>query len=154
MFVLIAGFLVSRGVNVKVMPPVLVSICVNVLAAAGCVKFSEVLVSLAFTINTESVLNLRVIEPLCIAPVPCTPCVMSVVLFSVRVATSKSCMCMVTTAIHLACSVSSRHVCYGQCTCSALYRILTSSFCRLTLYGLSLPVRTRNALQNNGTPAV
>ena len=33
MFVLIAGFLVSRGVNVKVMPPVevvLVSICVNV----------------------------------------------------------------------------------------------------------------------------
>ena len=138
----------------KVMPPVevvLVSICVNVL---GCV---EVLVSLvSFTINTESVLNLRVIEPLCIAPVPCTPCVMSVVLFSVRVATSKSCMCMVTTAIHLACSVSSRHVCYGQCTCtvSALYRILTSSFCRLTFYGLSLPVRTRNALQNNGTPAV
>ena len=47
------------------------------------------------------------IEPLCIAPVPRTPCVMSVVLFSVRVATSKSCMCMVTTAIHLACSVSS-----------------------------------------------
>ena len=49
----------------KVMPPVdvvLVSICVNVLAAAGCVKFSEVLVSLvSFTINTESVnvLNLR-----------------------------------------------------------------------------------------------
>ena len=40
---------------------------------------------------------------------------------------------------------------------SALYRILTGSFCRLTLYGLSLPVRTRNALQNefdNGTPAV
>ena len=39
------------------MPPVevvLVSICVNVLAAAGCVKFSEVLVSF-----TESVLNLR-----------------------------------------------------------------------------------------------
>ena len=123
MFVLIAGFLVSRGVNVKVMPPVevvLVSICVNVLAAAGCVKFSEVLVSLvSFTINTESVLNyVRVIEPLCIAPVPCTPCVMTVVLFSVRVATSKSCMCMVTTAIHLACSVSSRHVCYGQCTCT------------------------------------
>ena len=106
----------------KVMPPVevvLVSICVNVLAAAGCV---EVLVSLvSFTINTESVLNLRVIEPLCIAPVPCTPCVMSVVLFSVRVATSKSCMCMVTTAIHLACSVSSRHVCYGQCTWSVPY---------------------------------
>ena len=46
MFVLIAGFLVSRGVNVKVMPPVevvLVPICVNVLAAAGCVKFSEFL---------------------------------------------------------------------------------------------------------------
>ena len=35
--------------------------------------------------------------------------------------------------------------------------ILTGSFCRLMLYGLSLPVRTRNALQNefdNGTPAV
>ena len=38
MFVLIAGFLVLRGVNVKVMPParyielVLVSICVSVLA--------------------------------------------------------------------------------------------------------------------------
>ena len=58
------------------------------------------------------------IESLCIAPVPCTPCVMSVVLFSVRVATSKSCMCMVTTAIHLACSVSSRHVCCGQCMCT------------------------------------
>ena len=143
----------------KVMPPVevvLVSICVNVLAAAGCVKFSEVLVSLvSFTINTESVLNLRTGDP-AVVPVPGTPCVMSVVLFSVRVATSKSCMCMVTTAIHLACSVSSRHVCYGQCTCtvSALYRILTSSFCRLTFYGLSLPVRIRNALQNNGTPAV
>ena len=41
MFVLIAGFLVSRGVNVKVMPPVevvLVSICVNVLAAASSVR--------------------------------------------------------------------------------------------------------------------
>ena len=40
---------------------------------------------------------------------------------------------------------------------SALYHILTGSFCRLTLYGLSLPVRTRNALQNEfdiGTPAV
>ena len=85
----------------------LVSICVNVLAAAGCVKFSEVLVSLvSFTINTESVLNLRTGDQ-AVAPVPCTPCVMSVVLFSVRVATSKSCMCMVTTAIHLACSVSS-----------------------------------------------
>ena len=40
----------------------------------------------------------------------------------------------------------------------ALYRILTGSFTRLILYGLSLLVRTRNALQNeltiNGTPAV
>ena len=83
----------------KVMPTVevvIVSICV---AAAGCVKFSEVLVSLvSFTINTESVLNLRTGDR---AVVYCTPCVMSVVLFSVRVATSKSCMCMVTTAIHL-----------------------------------------------------
>ena len=34
---------------------------------------------------------------------------------------------------------------------SALYRILTGSFCRLTLYGLSLPVGTRNALQNELT---
>ena len=60
-------------------------------------------------------------------------------------------------AIRLACSVSnmtrllwSVHV----HTVSALYRILTGSFCRLALYGLSLPVRTRNALQNNGTLAV
>ena len=52
---------------------------------AGCVKFSEVLVSLvSFTINTESVLNLRTGDQ-AVAPVPCTPCVMSVVLFSVRV---------------------------------------------------------------------
>ena len=34
---------------------------------------------------------------------------------------------------------------------SALYRILTGSFCRLTLYGLSLPVITRNVLQNELT---
>ena len=76
MFVLIAGFLVSRGVNVKVMPPVevvVVSICVNVLAAAGCVRS---LVS--FTINTESVLNLRTGDRVVVytAPVPCTPCVL------------------------------------------------------------------------------
>ena len=41
MFVLIAGFLVSRGVNVKVMHPVevvLVSICVNVLVASISVR--------------------------------------------------------------------------------------------------------------------
>ena len=40
----------------------------------------------------------------------------------------------------------------------ALYRILTGSFIRLIFYGLSLLVRTRNALQNeltiNGTRAV
>ena len=36
---------------------------------------------------------------------------------------------------------------------STQYRILTSSFCRLTLYGLSLLVRTRNALQNELTTA-
>ena len=40
----------------------------------------------------------------------------------------------------------------------ALYRILTGSFTRLIFYGLSLLVRTRNALQNeltiNGTRAV
>ena len=133
MFVLIAGFLVSRGVNVKVMPPVevvVVSICVNVLAAAGCVKFSEVLVSLvSFTINTESVLNLRTGDR---AVVYCTrACVMSVVLFSVRVETSKSCMCMVTTAIHLACSVSSRHVCYmvsarARGVCSVFLQVLSA----------------------------
>ena len=68
--------------------------------------------------------------------------VMSVVLFSVRIATSMS--CMVKTAIRLACSVSnmtrllwSVHV----HMVSALYRIVTGSFCRLTLYQLSLPVR-------------
>ena len=40
----------------------------------------------------------------------------------------------------------------------ALYRILTGSFTRLIFYGLSLLVRTRNALQNeltiNGTRAL
>ena len=135
----------------KVMPPVevvVVSICVNVLAAAGCVMS---LVS--FTINTESVLNLRTgdrvvvyctraMYALCIAPVPCTPCVMSVVLFSVRVATSKSCMCMVTTAIHLACSVSSRHVCCGQCTCTWCL------LCTVFLKVLSASLRTVSTRQN------
>ena len=65
---------------------------------------------------------------------------------------------VVTTGIRLACSVSnmtrllwSVHVHMVP----ALYRILTGSFTRLILYGLSLLVRTRNALQTiNGTPAV
>ena len=57
MFVLIAGFLVARGDASCQVELVLVSIYVTVLAVAGCVKSSEVLVSC--TINTESVLNLR-----------------------------------------------------------------------------------------------
>ena len=149
----------------KVMPPVevvLVSICVNVLAAAGCVKFSEVLVSLvSFTINTESVLNLRTGDR---AVVYCTRA--RYALCDERCSVQCTCCNVEVLYVHgddchssgmLRQSVSSRHVCYGQCTCTCtwcLLRILTSSFCRLTLYGLSLPVRTRNALQNNGTPAV
>ena len=66
---------------------------------------------------------------------------------------------VVTTVIRLACSVSnmtrllwSVHV----HMVSALYRILTGSFCRLTLYGLCLPVRISNkeCLTDNGNPAV
>ena len=75
----------------KVMPPVLVSICVNVLAAAGCVKFSEVLVSLAFTINTESVLNLRTGDR---AVVYCTRAMYALALFcSVYVLQRRSPVC-------------------------------------------------------------
>ena len=124
------------------------------LPLSVCVKSSEVLVSLvSCTINTESVLtNLRTTKTdrvsrcllhLCHVPsdercsVQCTYCNVEV-------------LYVVTTAIRLACSVSnmtrllwSVHV----HMVSALYRILTGSFCRLTLYGLCLPVRTRNALQ-------
>ena len=57
---MLAGFLVARGDASYQVELVLVSIYVNVLAVAGCVKSSEVLVSLvSCTINTESVLNLR-----------------------------------------------------------------------------------------------
>ena len=60
MFVLIAGFLVARGDASCQVELVLVSIYVTVLAVAGCVKSSEVLVSLvSCTLNTGSVLNLR-----------------------------------------------------------------------------------------------
>ena len=77
---------------------------------------------------------------------------MSDVLFSVRVATS--------TAIRLASSDSnmtrllwSVHV--HMISALYMYRILTGSFNMMTLYGLSLPVRTRNAhaLQNELTMA-
>ena len=97
MFVLIAGSLVSRGVNVKVMPPVLVSICVNVLAAASCVKFSIVS-------PRRRSSRTRAKYALCEA-VLFTCCNVEVLYVQ-------------TTAIHYA--PSSRHVCY--CTsCSALY---------------------------------
>ena len=93
-------------------------------------------------------------EPLSIAPVPCTPCdercSVQCTYCNVEV------LYVVTIAIRLACSVSnmtrllwSVHV----HMVSALYRILTGSFCRLTLYGLFLPVRTRNALQKELTMA-
>ena len=60
MSVLIAGFLVARGDASCQVELVFMSILNNVLAVAGCVKSSEVLVSLvSCTINTESVLNLR-----------------------------------------------------------------------------------------------
>ena len=59
------------------------------------------------------------------------------------------------TAIRLACSVSNMTRLLHVHMVPALYRILTGSFTRLILYGLSLLVRTRNALQNeltiNGT---
>ena len=109
------------------------------------------------TINTESVLNLHTTKTdrvsRCLLHLCHVRLVMSVVLFSVRIATSKSC-----TWSRLACSVSNMiRLLWSVHVHTALYRILTGSFCRLTLYGLSLPVRTRNALQNefdNGTPAV
>ena len=126
-----------------------------------CVKSSEVLVSLvSCTINTESVLYLRTTKTdrvsRCLLHLCHVRLVMSVVVFSVRD------LHVVTTAIRLACFVSnmtrllwSVHV----HIVSTLYRILTSSFCRLTLYGLSLLVRTKNAQClteriDNGTPAV
>ena len=117
-------------------------VCVN-----SGVKSSKVLVSLvSCTINTESVLYLRTTKTdrvsRCLLHLYHVRLVMSVVVFSVRV------LYVVTTAIRLACSVSnmtrllwSVHV----HIVSTLYRILTSSFCRLTLYGLSLLVRTKNA---------
>ena len=93
MFVLIAGFLVSRGGASCQVDLVLVSICVNVLAV---VKSSEVLVSLvSCAINTESVLNLRTTKTdrvsRCLLHLCHVRLVISVVLFSVRIATSKSC---------------------------------------------------------------
>ena len=112
-----------------------------------CVKSSEVLVSLvSCTINTESFLYLRTTKTdrvsRCLLHLCHVRLVMSDVVLSVRV------LHVVTIAIRLACFVSnmtrllwSVHV----HIVSTLYRILTSSFCRLTLYGLSLLVRTKNA---------
>ena len=120
------------------------------------------------TINTESVLNLRTTKTdrvrRCLLHLCHVRLVMSVVLLnsSVYVLQRRSpAVYVVTTGIPLACSFSnmtrllwSVHVHMVP----ALYRILTGSFTRLILYGLSLLVRTRNALQNeltiNGTPAV
>ena len=109
------------------------------LPLSVCVKSSEELVSLvSCTINTESVLNLhttktdRVSRCLLHLHMCHVRLVMSVVLFSVR-----SPVRVVTTAIRLACQqrlLWSVHV----HMVSALYRILTGSFCRLTLYGLCL----------------
>ena len=108
-----------------------------------CVKSSEVLVSLvSCTINTESVLYLRTRKTdrvsRCLLHLCHVRLVMSVVVFSVRV------LHVVTTAIRLACFVSnmtrllwSVHV----HIVSTLYRILTSSFCRLTLYRLTVSTR-------------
>ena len=66
------------------------------LPLSVCVKSSEVLVSLvSCTINTESVLNLRTRKTdrvrRCLLHLCHVRLVMSVVLFSVRIATSKSC---------------------------------------------------------------
>ena len=75
--------------------------------------------------------------------------VMSVVLFSVRVALGDDCHSsgMLRQQYDTSAVVSARaHGFY-----SALYHILTSSFRRVTFYGLSLLVRTRNALQNELT---
>ena len=65
------------------------------LPLSVCVKSSEVLVSLvSCTINTESVLNLRRTKTdrvsRCLSHLCHVRLVMSVVLFSVRIATSKS----------------------------------------------------------------
>ena len=127
-----------------------------------CVKSSEVLVSLvSCTINTESVLNLRTTKTDRVSRCLLHPCyvrlVMSVVLFMQCTCCNIEVLHVVTTAIRLACSVSNMTPLLWSVhvhMVSTLYRILTSSFCRLTLYGLSLLVRTRNALIDNGTPAV
>ena len=130
------------------------------LALSVCVKSSEVLVSLvSCTINTESVLNLRTTKTdrvrRCLLHLCHVRLVMSVVLFSVRIATSKSCSVR---GDDWHSSGMLRQQYDTSAVVPALYRILTGSFTRLILYGLSLLVRTRNALQNeltiNGTPAV
>ena len=116
-----------------------------------CVKSSEVLVSLvSCTVDTESVLNDRVSRCL-------LRHVRLVLLCSVYVLQRRS--PARATAIRLACSVSNMTRLLWSEHVSTLYRILTSSFCRLTLYGLSLLVRTRTAQClteqiDNGTPAV
>ena len=95
------------------------------------------------TINTESVLNLRTTKTdrvsrsllhLCHVRTTCDE----------RCSVQCTCCTWVTTAIRLACSVSnttrllwSEHV----NMVSALYHTLTSSFCRVTFYGLSLSTR-------------
>ena len=114
------------------------------LPLSVCVKSSEVLVSLvSCTINTESVLtNLRTTKTdrvsRCLLHL-CTPCnercSVQCTYCNVEV------LYVVTTAIRLACSVSNITRLLGSVhvhMVSALYRILTGSFCRLTLYGLLL----------------
>ena len=134
------------------------------LPLSVCVKSSEVLVSLvSCTINTESVLtNLRTTKTdrvsRCLLHLCHVHLVMSVVLFSVRIATSKSCTCMVTTAIRLACSVSNMT--------RLLWSVHVHMVSALYSYGFFLQVdalRTVSTRQNkeclteridNGTPAV
>ena len=100
---------------------VLVSICVNVLAAAGCVKFSEV-----FTVNTESVLNLRTGDR---AVVYCTRDMYA--LCDERCSVQCTCCNVEVLCVHgddCHSSVSSRHVCYGQCTCTCTWCLLYKFF--------------------------
>ena len=81
----------------KVMPPAKFRSVSVFLPLSVCAKSSEVLVSLvSCTINTESVLtNLRTTKTdrvsRCLLHLCHVHLVMSVVLFSVRIATSKSC---------------------------------------------------------------
>ena len=117
------------------------------------------LVSLvSFTINTESVLNLRttktdmVIEPLCIAPVPFTPCDERCSVQctwcngEVLYVHSDDCHSsgMFRQQYDTSAVVSARA--HGVCAVPYSYKFFLQVDALRT--GLSLPVKTRNALQN------